>query len=78
MFREMYVNIIFKLSLEHEMFIDLTLVCVRESVNNYAIPLCFRGKLEDGGQSSHQYVVFYLLYLILIHWLMSLEENSWS
>ena len=30
MFSEMYVNIVFKLSLEHEMFIDLTLVCVKE------------------------------------------------
>ena len=26
----MYVDIVFKLSLEREMFIDLTLVCVKE------------------------------------------------
>jgi len=37
------------------------LFVLKMSVNNYAIPLGFRGKPEDGGSILHQNLVFYLL-----------------
>jgi len=30
MFSEMYISIVFKLSIEHEVFIHLTFVCVKD------------------------------------------------
>jgi hypothetical protein len=56
----MYVGTVSKLVLEHDVFTNLTLVCVlKNSVNNSVITSHFRKRPEDEGQSCSQNVTLY-------------------
>jgi hypothetical protein len=48
MFSDVCFDVVFIVSAERVVFIDLILVVLKKTVNNHAIPLHFRSKTEHG------------------------------